>query len=124
MEEKIEKDNMIDYVKTNSGFSIEIENPEYKLVGSHNGLNCYEIYNFIMGDIAIVSDPAHGSLAVINNEEMEYIGAVAIPDEKMYRNPNETIKNPHYVFFTKSGLEKMKNEFFKNKRKITIGHKN
>lgn len=59
-----------------------------------------------------------------SNSKHIVFGPVMIPDKEIYRRTNNTIDEPHYVFFSKETIEKIRNDFHKSKldNHVNINH--
>ena len=51
-------------------------------------------------------------------------GPAMIPDKKIYRNPNNIVKEPHYVYFDSDTIQKLREKFHKDNfdNKVNINH--
>ena len=51
-------------------------------------------------------------------------GPVLIPNKKVYRNPNDTIDEPHYIFFSAETITKLRQKFYEHNfdNNVNINH--
>jgi len=58
-------------------------------------------------------------------KENKILGALMIPEKKIYRNPNINITKPHYVCFSKETIEQLREKFHSNKfeKNVNLNHK-
>ncbi|RIA08761.1 hypothetical protein OE09_0584 [Flavobacteriaceae bacterium MAR_2010_72] len=106
-------------IEMNTGFSIELEGPRLEHRGTHNGLPLYESLGGKITAIALVNKPAIGELAVGNDEEKTILGAVMIPNLKIYRNAGPLGQEPCYWYFSAETIEQLRKTFDGT---IKLGH--
>lgn len=105
-----------------TGFSIELDiskNWKLELRGNHKGLPLYESLGGKITAIAIVKNPAIGDNAVAINKERKIMGAVMIPDLKIFRNQGPNGPENCYWYFSSQTIKELQ-ESFNGKGKI--GH--
>jgi len=107
------------FIKTGTGFSIELINWRLEPRGEHKGLPLYESIGGIVTAIAIVDQPAIGIKTVANSEDKTVAGPVMIPDLKMFRNVGPNGSENCYWYFSAETISDLQKSF---KGEIKFGH--
>ncbi|TDI68068.1 MAG: hypothetical protein E2O86_07965 [Bacteroidetes bacterium] len=98
-------------IKLEGGFSIELTDFVLEHRGSYEQLPLYEVTDGRIIAIAFVDNPAIRSNAVADDSENLIIGAVMIPDQKIFRNIGPNGTEACHWYFTAETIKKLKDTF-------------
>jgi hypothetical protein len=100
--------------ETGVGFSIELDigkDWRLELRGEYDGLPLYESLGGKVTAIAIVKTPAIKSKAFGNESDRTFVGAVMIPDLKIFRNQGPNGREKCYWYFSAETIKTLQEEF-------------
>lgn len=107
------------FIKTGTGFSIELINWRLEHRGEHQGLPLYESIGGMVTAIAIVDQPAIGIKTIANSKDKTVTGPVMIPNLKMFRNEGPNGPENCYWYFSIETINELRKSF---KGEIKFGH--
>lgn len=107
------------YIKTQSGFSIELTGHRLERRGDFDGLPLYESLGGKIEAIALVSQPATESHSVLDEDNKTIVAPVMIPDKRIYRNNGLFEGEECYWYFSAETIKELMNSYG---GQIKVGH--
>lgn len=106
-------------IDMNTGFSIELEGWRLESRGTYEGFSLYESLGGKITAIALVKNPATGDKVVGDEESRTILGAVMIPNLKIFRKTGLNGPEDCYWYFSTETIKKLKDTY---NGTVKLGH--